>query len=125
MNTYSAILSLVPNAKFAITDNDYNSIEWFDSRNKPSETDVINEVNRLIADEPMRLLRVERDKRLAESDWVVTKAIEQGTSVPSDWSTYRQALRDLPANATPVLGTTIGGNYDPGVRDVVWPTTPS
>ena len=107
MNTYSAILSLVPNAKFAITDNNYNSIEWFDSRNKPSETDVINEVNRLIADEPMRLLRVERDKRLAESDWVVTKAIENETSIPSDWKTYRQALRDLPSSATPVLGLSL------------------
>ena len=125
MNTYSAILSLVPNAKFAITDNNYNSIEWFDSRNKPSETDVINEVNRLIADEPMRLLRVERDKRLAESDWVVTKAIENETSIPSEWKTYRQALRDLPSSATPVLGATIGGNYDPGIRDVTWPTKPS
>ena len=125
MNTYSAILSLVPNAKFAITDNKYDSIEWFDSRNKPSETDVINEVNRLIADEPMRLLRVERDKRLAESDWVVTKAIENETSIPSEWKTYRQALRDLPSTATPVLGATIGGNYDPGIRDVTWPTKPS
>tara|TARA_B100000513_G_C11874252_1_gene177016 strand:+ start:458 stop:835 length:378 start_codon:yes stop_codon:yes gene_type:complete len=125
MNTYSAILSLVPNAKFAITDNKYNSIEWFDSRNKPSEADVINEVKRLIADEPMRLLRVERDKRLAESDWVVTKAIENETSIPSEWKTYRQALRDLPSSATPVIGTTIGGNYDPGIRDVTWPTKPS
>ena len=125
MNTYSAILSLVPNAKFAITDNKYNSIEWFDSRNKPSETDVINEVNRLIADEPMRLLRVERDKRLAESDWVVTKATETGASIPTNWKTYRQALRDLPLSATPVLGATIGGNYDPGVRDITWPTKPS
>ena len=125
MNTYSAILSLVPNAKFAITDDNYNSIEWFDSRIKPSETDVINEVNRLIADEPMRLLRVERDKRLAESDWVVTKAIENETSIPSEWKTYRQALRDLPSIATPVLGGTIGGNYDPGIRDVNWPTKPS
>lgn len=125
MNTYSAILSLVPNAKFAITDNKYNSIEWFDSRNKPSEADVINEVKRLIADEPMRLLRVERDKRLAESDWVVTKAIENETSIPSEWKTYRQALRDLPSSATPVIGTTMGGNYDPGIRDVTWPTKPS
>ncbi len=125
MNTYSAILSLVPNAKFAITDDNYNSIEWFDSRNKPSETDVIKEVNRLIADEPMRLLRVERDKRLAESDWVVTKAIENETSIPSEWKTYRQALRDLPSSANPVLGGTIGGNYDPGVRNITWPTKPS
>tara|TARA_B100001248_G_scaffold10660_1_gene6958 strand:+ start:2739 stop:3116 length:378 start_codon:yes stop_codon:yes gene_type:complete len=125
MNTYSAILSLVPNAKFAITDNNYNSIEWFDARDKPSETDVINEVNRLIADEPMRLLRVERDKRLAETDWVVAKAIETGGTVSDAWKTYRQALRDLPSSATPVLGATIGGNYDPGIRDVTWPTKPS
>ena len=125
MNTYSAILSLVPNAKFAITDNNYNSIEWFDARDKPSETDVINEVNRLIADEPMRLLRVERDKRLAETDWVVAKAIETGGTVSDAWITYRQALRDFPSSATPVLGATIGGNYDPGIRDVTWPTKPS
>ena len=125
MNTYSAILSLVPNAKFAITDNKYDSIEWFDSRNKPSETDVINEVNRLIADEPMRLLRVERDKRLTDTDWVVAKATETGVGISTEWKTYRQALRDLPSSATPVLGATIGGNYDPGIRDVTWPTKPS
>ena len=33
MNTYSAILSLVPNAKFAITDNNYSSIEWLTTCN--------------------------------------------------------------------------------------------
>ena len=39
--------------------------------------------------------REERDKRLASCDWVVTKALEAGGSVPSAWSTYRTALRDI------------------------------
>jgi len=39
--------------------------------------------------------RAERDKRLAACDWVVTKALEAGGSVPSAWVTYRTALRDI------------------------------
>ena len=42
--------------------------------------------------------RAERDKRLAACDWVVTKALEAGGSVPSDWVTYRTALRDITAH---------------------------
>jgi hypothetical protein len=43
--------------------------------------------------------RGERDKRLAACDWVVTKALEAGGSVPSSWSTYRTALRDITIHA--------------------------
>ena len=43
--------------------------------------------------------RAERDKRLASCDWVVTKALESGGAVPSAWSTYRTALRDITAHA--------------------------
>ena len=43
--------------------------------------------------------RAERDKRLASCDWVVTKALESGTSVASDWVTYRTALRDITTHA--------------------------
>ena len=125
MNNYSAILSLVPNAKFAITDNNYDKIEWFDERNLPSKVAVEAEINRLITAEPMRLLRIERDKRLTDSDWVVTQATETGASIPTNWKTYRQALRDLPSSATPSLGTTTGGNFDIGITGVTWPTKPS
>jgi hypothetical protein len=43
-------------------------------------------------------LRRERDKLLLESDWVVTKELENTGSVSNydKWKTYRQALRDLP-----------------------------
>ena len=43
-------------------------------------------------------IRSKRDGLLAETDWVVVKAQEVGEAVPAAWVTYRQALRDLPAN---------------------------
>ena len=43
-------------------------------------------------------LRAERNRLLAESDWIVIKEREEGGSVSNfaAWKTYRQALRDLP-----------------------------
>ena len=43
--------------------------------------------------------RTERTRRLATCDWIVTKALESGGSVPSDWATYRTALRNITAHA--------------------------
>jgi ribosomal 50S subunit-associated protein YjgA (DUF615 family) len=56
-------------------------------------------------------LRRVRDNMLAETDWVVVKAQEAGEAVPAAWATYRQALRDLPANTA-----------DPA--NPVWPSAP-
>jgi hypothetical protein len=39
--------------------------------------------------------RTERNRLLTESDWVVVKAQEAGTSIPTEWATYRTALRDI------------------------------
>jgi len=36
-----------------------------------------------------------RNELLQKSDWVVTKAKESNATVPSDWVTYRQELRDI------------------------------
>lgn len=61
----------------------------------------------LVNAEPMRLLRVERDRKLAETDWW---AMSDRTMTDAQ-TTYRQALRDVPANYT-------------SLDDVVWPTKP-
>jgi len=45
-------------------------------------------------------VRAERDRRLAETDWVVARAYERGEPVPEAWAAYRQALRDLPERLT-------------------------
>ena len=50
-------------------------------------------------------IRERRNVLLQESDWVVTKAVEQnavdglGIQVPMVWVNYRQDLRDLPAQS--------------------------
>ena len=65
--------------------------------------------------------RAERDKRLAQCDWVVTKALESGGSVPSDWVTYRTALRNITTHANwPNLASP---ELDGSGGD--WPTEPS
>ena len=47
--------------------------------------------------EEWKRIRAERTRLLAETDWVVIKARENGGQVPAAWKTYRVALRDLPA----------------------------
>ena len=39
--------------------------------------------------------RNQRDRLLTESDWVTIRATERGDPVPTEWQTYRQALRDI------------------------------
>lgn len=40
--------------------------------------------------------RQQRNRLLAESDWVVLRSYETGVPVPKNWKTYRKALRDVP-----------------------------
>jgi hypothetical protein len=44
-------------------------------------------------------VRKQRDELLAQSDWRVIKAMEQGIQLESEWATYRQALRDITSNS--------------------------
>jgi len=61
--------------------------------------DVLAKKSELQNAEPMRVLREERNRKLAETDWRASSDL----TLSSEWSTYRQALRDLPANSTPTL----------------------
>jgi hypothetical protein len=42
---------------------------------------------------------MERNMRLANTDWIVTKSMESEEPMPQIWKTYRQALRDIPAQS--------------------------
>ena len=63
----------------------------------------------LVAAEPMRLLRVERDRLLAETDWWASSDLTMSDAQKK----YRTDLRDAPAQS----GVT-------GLDDVTWPTKP-
>lgn len=43
--------------------------------------------------------RAERDRLLAACDWRVIRATETGVAMSTEWATYRQALRDITADA--------------------------
>ena len=45
-------------------------------------------------------LRTKRDQLLASTDWEIVKHKELGTTIPAALKTYRQELRDLPANTS-------------------------
>ena len=113
-----ALSELKPGAEWTCLGNTYSGINWVDdSHTKPTETEVNNKVTALNAAEPMRLLREERDARIAKTDW---RALSDVT-LTSAWSTYRQALRDLPTSANPTLDS----NYNLNLASVTWPTEPS
>ena len=113
-----ALSALKPGAQWACRGEVYSGIEWLDgSQTKPTETEVTNKIAALDAAEPARLLRVERDARIAKTDWRASSDL----TLASAWTTYRQALRDLPASATPKLDS----NYDLDLTSVTWPTEPS
>ena len=61
----------------------------------------------LIAAQPMKELRAERDRKLAETDWW---AVADRT-MTAEQTAYRQALRDITVSYT-------------SLDDVVWPTKP-
>lgn len=70
--------------------------------------------------EAWKALRAERDRRLAETDWVVARAYERGEPVPEAWAAYRQVLRDLPQTLT---NEEILAWYE-GRGSVPWPEVP-
>ncbi len=113
-----ALQSLKPGAAWNLRGDDYTGLEWLDSsQTKPTETEVNSKISELDNAEPMRLLRVERDTRIAKTDWRASSDL----TLSDAWKTYRQALRDLPASATPKLNS----QYELDLTSVTWPTEPS
>ena len=111
-----ALTALKPGAQWVLRGDDYTGLEWLDSEQQPTKQEIFNKIAELDASEPMRLLRIERDKKIAQTDWRVLP--DQSPS--DDWINYRQALRDLPASASPKLDSS--GELD--FSSFTWPTEP-
>ena len=115
----AALQALTPGAQWVLRGNQYSGLEWLDTgQTQPTESAITAKIAELDAAEGMRLLRVERDKKLSDLDWEVTKAYSKGEAVASELATYMQALRDLPASANPQ--TDDAGELVPS--SVTWPT---
>ena len=79
-----------------------NSADW-----GVTWTQVNNKLNELNAAEPLKALRAERDRRLAETDWWALQDVNSNEARHA----YRQALRDITDSYT-------------SLDDVVWPVKP-
>ena len=68
----------------------------------------------VITPDPMIEVKRYRSMKLTSCDWTVGADSPLSDSKKAEWQTYRQALRDLPANQPNV-----------SIRTVTWPTKPS
>ena len=118
----SALLELKPGAEWTVRGDNYSDLEWLDkTQTMPTEDEVNAKIAELKAAEPMKLLREERNKLIAETDWTQLKDIDLDIIRERNWKNYRQALRDLPNGSTPKLDSF--GNLD--LSSVSWPDKPS
>ena len=116
------IQELRPGAQCRIIGDTYNGIMWDDKNQTiPFEYEVNEKLKELQTGLVYKLLREERNKRLAECDWIVTKNAEYGQNISKEWRAYRQALRDLPSiTYKPELDEFGSLKMD----SVAWPTPP-
>jgi len=78
---------------------------------------VSDEKAKLEAAAPMKELRLQRDAKLAETDWTALADV----TMAENMKTYRQALRDLPASNDGKNATLKDGILE----NVKWPTKPA
>ena len=118
----AALQALKPGAEWVLRGSEFSGLEWLDkSQTVPSEADVTAQIKTMDDAEAARLLRVERDAKLAALDWEIVKAYSNGVAVDAKLKTYMQALRDLPASANPTTDAA-GELVD---SSITWPTRAS
>jgi len=101
-----ALQALRPNAEWVLRGDE---LEWLDTKqSEPTETEITAKIAELEAAEPMRLLRAERNQRLANTDWWASSDL----TMTAEQTAYRQALRDITNTYT-------------SLDDVVWPEVPA
>ena len=103
---------LRPNQTWQVTDNGpLSQTLTYDSGNSlpvPTEDELLEESGKTKGKLEWKALRQTRDNKLTETDWMANSDVTMSNA----WKTYRQQLRDLPANTS---------NPD----NPTWPTKPS
>lgn len=96
---FRRVIGTSGNGTAVLSDNPDNwGVSWTTVSAKKAELD---------AAEPLKLLRAERNRRLAETDWWASSDL----TMTAEQTAYRQDLRDITNTYT-------------SLDDVVWPTKP-
>lgn len=88
--------------------------KWYSEKPQPSEEAIQAKLAELQSAEPMRRLREERNRKLAETDWW---CCSDRTPTQAQLN-YRTALRNLPSTASPSL------DENGELTGVNWPEKP-
>ena len=91
----------------------YESIVFPEGYEKPPKNEFEAKLKELIDAQPLKELREERNRRIAQTDYLFTSDFPHATpEKKQEWFEYRQALRDLPT-----------ATEDP--ENPVWPVAPT
>jgi len=102
-----AIMTFYPKAIFQMsTDDDYEHLTWLSTDiPKPSKEELLQKVEQLKAERPLKELRTKRNKCLEQTDrYTAVDYPHSNLAVQQTRLDQRQALRDLPTLVTPVEG---------------------
>ena len=75
----------------------WESIRLPDGYEKPPKEAFEAKLQELIEEHKWKDLRQERNRRLAEVDWIFSTDYHIPDQLRDEWTRYRQALRDLPS----------------------------
>ena len=118
-----AISQLKPNIGFAYNDEECIFAWNSDVEEKPKDEEINAKVIELLALDPLKELREERNRRIALTDW----RFRSDLSPSQEWKDYCVALRDLPANYSPTFDIVTEDN-NPLVKEnntAPWPEEPN
>ena len=97
--------------------------KWYVNDPQPSEEEIQTKLTELRAAQPLKELREERNRRIAQTDW----RFRSDLSPSQEWKDYCVALRDLPANYSPTIDIVTEDEY-PLVKEdntTPWPEEPT
>ena len=108
---------------FDITEKAGGEIVYHIDKTPPTEEQIQAKLTELRAAQPLKELREERNRRIAQTDW----RFRSDLSPSQEWKDYCVALRDLPANYSPTFDIVTEDDY-PLVKEdntTPWPEEPT
>ena len=75
----------------------WESIRLPEGYEKPSKEEFEAKLKELLDAQPLKQLREERNRRLAEVDWIFSSDYQIDDTLYKEWLAYRKALRNLPS----------------------------
>ena len=120
---FHAILELVGGGISGPDDGPISKYNFHDDQTPPIEEEIQTKLSELRNAEPIRLLRQERNRRIALTDW----RFRSDLSPSQEWKDYCVALRDLPANYSPTFDIVTEDDYPLVKEDATtpWPEEPT